>query len=279
MTFSNRDGNIGQGESDMAKLRKHGQAPFRVAAVHGGPGAAGAMAPVAEVLSRTVGVLEPLQTADTIAGQVAELREALEEAGGPVVLVGHSWGAWLSWIVAAEHPEIVDELVLVGSGPFEERYAEGITATRLGRLDARDRQRALVLLNALGGPASSTTDEELSEFGSLMSKADSFDALRKGGRLPVSKDVFLKVSAEAAELRRSGWLLEIGKSIRCPVLAIHGDYDPHPLAGVKEPLSRTLRDFRFVLLEDCGHEPWNERKARDAFFNILVKELAAAGRT
>jgi pimeloyl-ACP methyl ester carboxylesterase len=57
------------------------------------------------------------------------------------------------------------------------------------------------------------------------------------------------------------------------VVAIHGDYDPHPSEGVREPLSRTLRDFRFVLLRNCGHKPWIERAARDEFYEILRKQL------
>jgi pimeloyl-ACP methyl ester carboxylesterase len=57
------------------------------------------------------------------------------------------------------------------------------------------------------------------------------------------------------------------------VLAIHGDSDPHPAAGVREPLSRTLPDFRFILLEKCGHMPWLERQARDTFYALLREEL------
>jgi len=71
----------------------------------------------------------------------------------------------------------------------------------------------------------------------------------------------------------SGKLLELGKSIKCPVVAIHGDYDPHPAEGVAEPLSRILKDFRFILLEKCGHRPWLERSARDRFYSILKQEL------
>ncbi len=50
----------------MKNLRKYGEAPFKVAVIHGGPGAPGEMAPVARELSSVSGVLEPLQTATTI---------------------------------------------------------------------------------------------------------------------------------------------------------------------------------------------------------------------
>ena len=89
----------------MHKVRRYGRGPFTVAVVHGGPGAAGGMAEVARGLSSATGVLEPLQTADSVTGQVEELRKVLEEdAALPVTLIGFSWGAWLSTIQPARTP-------------------------------------------------------------------------------------------------------------------------------------------------------------------------------
>jgi len=67
--------------------------------------------------------------------------------------------------------------------------------------------------------------------------------------------------------------LELGKRIECPVVAIHGNYDPHPAEGVERPLSAVLNNFRFVLLEKCGHSPWIERQAKEKFYEILEEEL------
>jgi pimeloyl-ACP methyl ester carboxylesterase len=83
------------------------------------------------------------------------------------------------------------------------------------------------------------------------------------------------VWAEASALRSSGALIALAGEIRCPVVAVHGDHDPHPAAGVREPLERDLKDFRFLLLERCGHEPWRERHARDRFYSLLEDELAS----
>jgi len=55
-------------------LRKYGSDPFRVVVIHGGPGAVGSVAPIARKLGQTRGVLEPLQTAPTLDGQIEELR-------------------------------------------------------------------------------------------------------------------------------------------------------------------------------------------------------------
>ena len=57
------------------------------------------------------------------------------------------------------------------------------------------------------------------------------------------------------------------------MVAIHGDHDPPPAAGVREPLAAILKDFYFVLLERCGHQPWIERQARDTFYDILKEAL------
>jgi hypothetical protein len=57
----------------MKNQRVYGKAPYRVAVIHGGPGAPGEMAPVARELSVMRGVLEPLQIMTTIEGQVEEL--------------------------------------------------------------------------------------------------------------------------------------------------------------------------------------------------------------
>jgi hypothetical protein len=39
-------------------------------------------------------------------------------------------------------------------------------------------------------------------------------------------------------------------------------------------LAERIRDFRFILLERCGHKPWIERHARDEFYTLLARELA-----
>ncbi|MEI8366029.1 MAG: hypothetical protein WCF65_06390 [Parachlamydiaceae bacterium] len=54
--------------TSQQQLRKHGQAPYGIALIHGGPGAAGEMFPVAKELSSLTGICEPFQTEKSIAG-------------------------------------------------------------------------------------------------------------------------------------------------------------------------------------------------------------------
>jgi pimeloyl-ACP methyl ester carboxylesterase len=232
------------------------------------------MAPVARELSSIWGVLEPLQTATTLEGQVKELKAVFEKNGAlPITLIGHSWGAWLSFIIAARYPSLVKKLILIGSGPFEEEYAKNITETRLSRLGGKEREEALSLMETLNDPTTKDKNTSMAQLGNLLAKADSYDPIpHESEVVECQYDINKSVWEQAKELRSSGKLLQLGKRIRCPVVAIHGDYDPHLSEGVRDPLSSILKDFRFILLKECGHYPWLERSARDKFYDILGNE-------
>jgi len=263
--------------SPETRCRVHGESPYGVALVHGGPGAAGELGPLARELSGRRGVLEPLQTATSVAGQVTELAAVLGERGtAPLVLIGFSWGAWLSVLCAADFPHLVAKLILVDSGPFEEPYAEGIADTRLGRLDEREKAEMASLFAILQDPQAPADDlnRAFRRFGDLFGRADAYDPLpEEGAEVIYRADIFRSVWPEAAAMRRAGDLLAAAARIRCPVAALHGDHDPHPAAGVRDPLSRVVPGFRFHLLEHCGHRPWLERRARERFFELLEREL------
>ena len=223
------------------------------------------------------GVLEPLQTAASLKAQVDELRTVLEEnADLPVTLVGFSWGAWLSFIVAAHYPVLVKKLILVGSGPYEEQYVARLQESRLRRLGEEERSELESTVELLGD---SVPDQDglLARLGVLVAKTDEYDPITEGldrsDWVGGQGSIFQKVSKDAAEMRRSGSLLALAPQIKCPVVAIHGDYDPHPADGVQGPLSAALERFRFILLKNCGHRPWMERQARDTFYTILREEL------
>ena len=233
------------------------------------------MASVARELSSFTGILEPLQTKASIEGQRKELKSILKEHGAlPVNLLGFSWGATLSFIFAALHPQLVKKLILVGSGPYEQRYATNVTSTRISRLGQEDWDDYRSLDGVLNNSTAKNKNEAFCSLGKLMSKADTYDPLPHDAELvKYNYDVFKSVWGEAHQLRSSGELLKLGTKVRCPVVAIHGDYDPHPFNGVKEPLSGVLKDFRFILLEKCGHRPWIEREAKEKFYELLEDEI------
>jgi pimeloyl-ACP methyl ester carboxylesterase len=262
----------------MKNLRTYGNAPFKIAVIHGGPGAAGEMAPVARELASDWGILEPLQTATSLQGQIEELKTDLYKNGDlPVTLIGFSWGAWLSFMVAAYYPQVTGKLILVGSGPYEHRYAESIQTTRLSRLSEAERVEYQSIVSVLDDPVAEGKSAAFARLGALASKTDWYDPIvSESGENESSLhhgNIFHDVLRDAVEMRGSGKLLELAQRINCPVVAIHGDCDPHPAEGVQGPLSNVLGSFRLILLKNCGHKPWIERQARDEFYRILKAEL------
>lgn len=259
--------------------RVYGAAPYSVAVLHGGPGAAGEMAPVARALASRRGVLEPLQTADTVEGQLAELRDILARSAElPAVLIGFSWGAMLAFMYTAHFPGDVRKLILVSSGAFEDEYAERILPERLSRLTGAEKAELETLLERFEEPAAPDLDAGLARLGEILSRADAYRPIADPGpSIVVDFHIHQRVWDDVRALRSDGRLLDLGRSIRCPVVAIHGDFDPHPADGVRIPLARVVPDFRFVLLERCGHRPWIELEARGAFFALLESELSSPG--
>lgn len=235
-------------------FRTYGNVPFHAALIHGGPGAAGEMVSLARQLRHCCNILEPLQTADSVPGQIDELKFVLEkQANLPVTLVGHSWGAWLGFMFAAHFPSYVKKLILVGSGSFEEKYAQNIHQIRMDRLNSHDQKEIGRLSEKLTSGSADNKNANLQRFGEIIAQADQFDPVsEEEDHVCVRYDIYRKVWPRASAMRSSGELLALAEKITCPVVAFHGDYDPHPEAGVRKPHD--------VILDPQG---------RNAFFTML----------
>lgn len=254
-------------------VRRYGEGPVQAVVVHGGPGAPGSVACVARELSKTCGVIEPMQSRHSIAELIDELdtqiRAYTQEA---TVLIGHSWGAWLVGLFARAHPDMARHLVLVGSGPFRAAYVPQIGARRLCNLtdeEGRAFSRAAAQLNGDDCP---DRDLALQTLGRLAEKADNYDSFEvaePGDSFPADGALYADVWREADALRADGALYSALGAIRCPVTVIHGAMDPHPAEGVTEPLREQGVAFTPYILPKCGHSPFQERYAAGRFYEIL----------
>lgn len=261
----------------METIRKYGKKPFQIGLVHGGPGASGDMKSVAENLSCDYGILEFIQTKKSVNGQIEELHNQLTSSADlPAILIGHSWGAWLAFIFASRYPHLLKKMILIGSGAFESRYNNNLMDIRLNRLNGKDRKEAEKLISIIN--SGNSDNEIIRHFGGLMTIADSFDYLpENNSSVNIDMAIYKSVWEEASRLRETNELISCGDKIECPVVAIHGDYDSHPIDGVEKPLSNKLKDFKMIIIEKCGHTPWRERYAKDIFFEILQEELLNQG--
>ena len=247
-------------------FRQYGKPASSIVLLHGGPGGAGEVEPFARELGRRGhDVLEPFQTGHSVNAQVDELKSQIDaHCSPPVVVIGWSWGAWLGCLFATRHNALIRKLILVGSGPFEARFASTIRTTKNSRLTHAQRTELEALRTKEGGVA------DIARFIELSDVADTYS--RDTTPLPTvdfDPAIHGAVWPEANGMRKSGILLDALSGIQCPVLAIHGDYDPRPSEGVRSPLQASLPGARFIELERCGHKPWQETHAKDIFFRLL----------
>ncbi len=257
-------------------VRKHGKAPYSLVVAHGGPGAAGSAKPLCEALGKTHGVLEPFQTEKSVLGQIDELRRVIEaHATMPVILIGHSWGAMLGFMFTATYPNLVKKLILVSSGMLEEGHQDNLHKNRERNLTPEETTELASLRARFATPEKEGMDDAFRRFGRLMDKVDSYRPIE----IPIDDShyryaVFASIWPEAHAMRKRGEMIAMGEKITCDVVAIHGDQDPHPGYAIKASLENVIDNPRFYALKDCGHTPWKEREAKDAFFAMLAKELS-----
>lgn len=257
-------------------VRKYGKAPFRVAVLHGGPGAPGYMAPVARELGEAAGVIEPLQSRNTLEGQIEELRDQLlVHSDPPVVLIGSSWGAVLALFLAARNKELVRKLILIGSAVFDKGSSVSIEGRRLARMSDDKRRRHEIIQARLEQASGAERDRLMNEWGDILFETDAYDPVTSDLEvLETQYDVFTGVWSDFVVLRdRPGYLRSEFSRIDLPTLVIHGEYDPHPIEGIRPFLEECLSDIRFEILPRCGHYPWIEKQAKDRFYEILRQEI------
>lgn len=235
--------------------------------VHGGPGAVGSLHSMTEYMSRHFQVLECLQTKYTIEELKKELITQIRmQACPPVTLIGHSWGAWLSILVAVEQPEAVRQLILIGCPPFEEHYVPLIRENRLNRLSESEKERFKYLLASLEREA---TEEAMQQLETYIEQTDNYRLRAVSAKGFQDARMYASIWTEASALRKRGEWRRLLPQIACPVIILHGKQDPHPYQGVVGPLDEAGITYRLHILECCGHTPFLEVEAKENFYALL----------
>ncbi len=209
-----------------------------------------------------------------------------EEAGGTAIVFGNSMGGTIAMLLAAEHPDLVESLVLFGPG-LPPQSQKAFTKQNLMFL-------GLPLLPAIGEAAmqryfDSTPPEERIEF--MMSKmtADPFriddytresliEMLRLRDDMEWSARAYCQAlrSITSVLLRRAAFRKTIHK-ISAPTLIIHGMLDDTVPIESGEWLSRERPDWKFAPLMDCGHVPQLELPKRSIkIFRAWTGQASAA---
>ncbi|MBN1918793.1 MAG: alpha/beta hydrolase [Verrucomicrobia bacterium] len=262
-------------------VRTYGTSGSVVVVLHGGPAAVGSVAPVARGLADSFRVLEPWQRGSgeeplTVARHLADLHELVESCGDGARpgIVGWSWGAMLALAYAAEHPDCVGALALVGCGTFD----LAARARRKAILDKRTtgdmRARLEHVEREIADPA-----ERLKAKYDIIGPLHDVDALPaekdpEADAVPFDKRAHGETWDDMMRLQAEGVYPAAFAAIKAPVLMLHGDCDPHPGAMIRASLAPYLPHLEYRELAHCGHSPWRERAARDEFFAALREWLA-----
>lgn len=259
------------------QVRQYGDSGSFVIVLHGGPAAPGYMKPIAETLAERFRVIEPFQrdSSDeplTVARHIQDLQDVVSKYCGneKPLLVGHSWGAMLALAWAAEYPQIPKALVLVGSGSFDEPTRERMQVIREQRMDATFRRHLEQLPQKHPKP-----NVRLAVLGGMYQRLDSVDLIKIRNHLrPCDATAHEQTWADMMRMQREGVYPKAFATIRCPVLMLHGNDDPHPGPMIRDSLEPFLPQLEYVSWANCGHYPWLEKAASDVFYQKLIHWLA-----
>lgn len=261
--------------SEGLDFRKHGVEGPLVVVLHGGPGAPGSAGELSRALGRHCRVLEPFQRraddrALTVARHVVDLRAFITLHCGPElpVLVGHSWGAMLALAFAAECPRAVRALALVGGGTWDLEARAAMARTVDERMTPSVRARLEALSAAEG-------DDALTRSGEIIAGVYGVDLLPREGPGLVAGDArgHRETWQDMIRLQEEGVYPAAFTAISCPVQMLHGLQDPHPAETIRDSLRPWLPQLTWRFFDRCGHEPWRERWAREAFLHELTTWL------
>ncbi len=258
-------------------VRHYGGAGDTMIVLHGGPGAPGYMAPVARGLAGSFRVLEPFQRGSgeeplTVSRHVSDLHELIEslDCDTKTALVGSSWGAMLALAYAAQYPDRVGPLVLIGCGTFDLEARDRMQATCEERMSNDIKCR----MNELNGKVPDP-NKRLKAMGELILPVYSYDLVTALQEIEeCDAHAYDETWQDMLRLQDEGFYPAAFNVIESPVLMLHGAVDPHPGRMIQASLAPYIPQLEYHEWEKCGHYPWLERAVRDEFFTVLREWLS-----
>jgi pimeloyl-ACP methyl ester carboxylesterase len=215
----------------------------------------------------------------TVATHVADLHQILGESlkTESTRLVGFSWGAMLALTYAARHPARVDRVIAIGCGTFDADTRSVYEARMAERMNGPTRHRMDEIQAALASEKDQhRRDAMFAELGCICTRLQAFDPIETDSpeSLRCDEKAFRETWTDAVALQEQRVQPAEFSRITAPVTMIHGDADPHPGRLIHASLTPFIRDIRYIEVPRCGHKPWIERHAAEAFDAVLVECLA-----
>ena len=191
------------------------------------------------------------------AGDVIALLEAL---GGPAVVVGNSMGAGAAAYAAAERPDLVSGLVLVG--PF----------VRNGSISAATR---LMMRVALATPWAATTWKSYAPKLYAGTRPADFDTYLPEVVASIKRPGYARSFSLTTRVDHSPAEARLGE-VSAPVLVVMGEQDPDfPDPRAEADWIGAALHGRVVMVPDAGHYPQSQQP--DAVSSAVIAFLGEAG--
>ncbi len=210
------------------------------------------------------------------AQQLDDLLAVIDAEGGPMTLVGHSYGGVLALLAAGRRPEAVRRLVLVEPAVITRVLGDPPQLGEIARLAASDPVLAGSLIRfAVTGlfPARAAAR-----------RGDRDRAGRLFGRGVLGREAFARLSPQRArQVEENFFLAELFagappriteaevKAVRCPTLVVAGDSSPAFFRRLAARLARELPDARLITIPGAAHIVHED--APDAFNAALIDFL------
>jgi pimeloyl-ACP methyl ester carboxylesterase len=170
----------------------------------------------------------------------------------------------LALAFASAYPDRVSAIALVGCGTFD-RTARARLNQTLAERTTKELEEQLAQLE-------SQVPDENDRIAQAHALSDPLYTYNRAVREPAA-NLDLKGHAESwsdmIRLQEAGAYPAAFEVITCPVLMLHGSYDPHPGALIRDGLQKFIPELEYIELDRCGHSPWIEEHARDRFLSIL----------
>lgn len=259
------------------EVREYGRSGPFVVAVHGGPGAPGSIGTLAKEMGQYARVVEPFQRGSgdmplAVDTHIEDMKNVISQyaVGEKAIVVGHSWGAMLALAFAACYPGLVGKLIIIGCGTFDVKSREAYNDELERRFGRSVSEVAEEIMSGVG-----SANEKMARLGDVFGRAQSFDAEEEDGEgaacdMKAQKETW----ADMVRLQADGTYPQKFSEIDCPVIMLHGDYDPHPGKMIHETLARFVPAIEYIEFHRCGHYPWRERHARSEFLQKLRECIA-----
>ena len=195
-------------------------------------------------------------TIERLSADVVDLLDSVQVAGATVV--GHGLGGTVTQVLGLEHPDRVEAMVLVGTGPGPLDAGSGWAKTRASLADVAERRGIEAAWDHY--VESGLIGWELDEV-----PAEIVERWRSEFVKTAPAALAGLVRSSAAQRDRTAEL----SAIRCPVLVVAGD-DDAAFGEAAKVLAAALADGEFVSVVSGGHSP-HVSKADE--FNEVVMDF------